>query len=126
MGLTGRNSVEFIFAVGEALANAVEHGFREHTFVTVRIHRVSDPLAIVVDVEDDGPGFNAEQYSDDTSSSRGFGMRIMEAMADRIEFGLDGRRVRLWKRQAAWRHGTRRSYPAGRIAVRQAGLEATN
>lgn len=102
MGLTSRKSGEFIFAVGEALANAVEHGFRHDGYVTVRILRVAEPRAVVIDVEDDGPGFNAEvNCDDDTSSSRGFGMRIMEGMADQVEFSLDGRRVRLWKLQAA-------------------------
>lgn len=122
MGLTSRNSGEFIFAIGEALANAVEHGFRDQGYVTVRIHRVSDPQAIVVDVEDDGPGFDVELYSEgDMSSTRGFGMRIMKAMADRVEFGLEGRRVRLWKLQAAWCLGPRRSHVARSTTVRNTG-----
>lgn len=108
MGLTSLKADEFIFAIGEALANAAEHGYRDDGYVTVRI-RSMPPAAVVVDVEDDGPGFDAERFSrGDIDETRGFGMKIMQAMADRVEFSREGRRVRLWKLQPALPLRTRR------------------
>ena len=116
MGLTSLKADEFIFAIGEALANAAEHGHRDDGYVTMRI-RSMPPAAVVVDVEDDGPGFDVQRLArGDIDETRGFGMRIMKAMADRVEFSPDGRRARLWKLQPALPPPTRRIHRPRAIA----------
>lgn len=98
MGLSPAKTDETIFAVGEALANAVEHGYQPNGEMTVRVAHLVDQGAVVVEVEDDGPGFDVARsgrYRSD--ATRGFGLTIMHEMADRVEFELGGRRVRIWK-----------------------------
>lgn len=98
LGLPDDKLEDLGYAVGEALANAVEHGFRERTYFQIRVWRSSDEDAIIVEVEDDGTGFDPEAVSDpDEDAARGYGISIMRAMADRVSFERNGRRVRLWK-----------------------------
>lgn len=98
LGLPEAKIEELSYALGEALANAVEHGFRERTYFAVRVWRSAHEAAIVVEVEDDGRGFDPEAVDDpDENAARGYGMSIMRAMADRVSFERNGRLVRLWK-----------------------------
>jgi anti-sigma regulatory factor (Ser/Thr protein kinase) len=52
----------------------------------------------VIEVQDDGEGFDPQALSDpDENAARGYGITIMRAMADRVSFERNGRLVRLWK-----------------------------
>jgi anti-sigma regulatory factor (Ser/Thr protein kinase) len=98
LGLPEEKLEDLGYAVGEALANAVEHGFRERTYFQVRVWRSDHEDAIVIEVQDDGEGFDPAQLSDpDENAARGYGITIMRAMADRVSFERNGRLVRLWK-----------------------------
>lgn len=98
LGLSEAQLEELSYALGEALANAVEHGFRERTYFAVRVWRSTEEAAIVMEVEDDGRGFDPEAVDDpDENATRGYGISIMRAMADRVSFERNGRLVRLWK-----------------------------
>jgi serine/threonine-protein kinase RsbW len=98
LGLPAHKLDELGYAIGEALANAVEHGFRERTYFAVRVRHESRENAIVVDVEDVGGGFDPSEVSaPEVSAMRGYGLTIMRAMADRVAFERNGRLVRLWK-----------------------------
>jgi anti-sigma regulatory factor (Ser/Thr protein kinase) len=98
LGLPEPKIEELSYAIGEALANAVEHGFRERTYFAVRVWRSTDEEAIVVEVEDDGRGFDPDAVDDpEENATRGYGISIMRAMADRVSFERNGRLVRLWK-----------------------------
>ena len=98
LGLPEPKIEELSYAIGEALANAVEHGFRERTYFAVRVWHAPDEAAIVVEVEDDGRGFDPEAVDDpEENAARGYGISIMRAMADRVSFERNGRLVRLWK-----------------------------
>lgn len=98
LGLPESKLDELSYAVGEALANAVEHGFRERTYFAVRVRLSSRENAVVVEVEDDGGGFDpAEITAPEVSAQRGYGLTIMRNMADRVSFERNGRLVRLWK-----------------------------
>ena len=98
LGLPDEKIEDLGYAIGEALANAVEHGFRERTYFQIRVWRSSDEDAIIVEVEDDGTGFDPLVVSDpDEDAARGYGISIMRAMVDRVSFERNGRRVRLWK-----------------------------
>jgi anti-sigma regulatory factor (Ser/Thr protein kinase) len=87
-------------AVGEALANAAEHGHRDGATFAVRAFVEGEEL--VIEIHDDGPGFS---YSNDPAGSappsgspRGFGIFIMRSLVDEIAYSDRGRRVRLKKR----------------------------
>jgi len=91
-------------AIGEALANAAEHGFRDGTTfdVVVRVHGGS----LIIDIQDDGPGFphaaTAETVQPPESGSpRGFGIFIMRSLMDEISYSDRGRRITLKKRLPA-------------------------
>jgi anti-sigma regulatory factor (Ser/Thr protein kinase) len=88
-------------AVGEALANAAEHGFRDGS--TFDVVARSDGESLVIMVQDDGPGFphataSAGLAPPTTGSPRGFGMFIMRSLMDEIAYSDRGRRITLRKR----------------------------
>jgi anti-sigma regulatory factor (Ser/Thr protein kinase) len=89
-------------AIGEALANAAEHGFRDGT--TFDVLARSDGESLVIEVQDDGPGFphasaaSAPLQPPATGSPRGFGMFIMRSLMDEIAYTDRGRRITLKKR----------------------------
>lgn len=87
------------FAVGEALANAVEHGYRDGTYIGVRCWREGDD--IIVEVEDDGTGFEPPESGGERREPhtvRGYGITIMRALVDHVAYQRNGRVVRLQKR----------------------------
>jgi anti-sigma regulatory factor (Ser/Thr protein kinase) len=86
-------------AIGEALANAAEHGHRERAAFNIRAFRDRDGL--VIEVHDEGPGFalaTIPERCPPDDSMRGFGIFIMRSFMDEISFSDHGRRVRLKKR----------------------------
>jgi len=79
-------------AVTEAAANAIVHGSPEGTRNHVRVSFHVEPEAVIVDVADQGPGFEptarpagAELRED------GYGLCMMEQLMDRLEFYKDDR-----------------------------------
>jgi anti-sigma regulatory factor (Ser/Thr protein kinase) len=99
LGLPAKAEDDLTSAVGEALANAVEHGFRERTYFSIRCWREQN--IIVVEIEDDGRGFDPsyreEGDGSDHDAERGFGISIMRALVDQVSFRRNGRLVRLYK-----------------------------
>jgi len=96
---------EIALAAGEALANAVEHGSKSFGLIHVRCNFENDEL--VVEVRDGGSGFDHQRVtagSRDPDSVRGFGISIMHAVMDRVQFEGNGATVRLRK---ARRHAAR-------------------
>jgi anti-sigma regulatory factor (Ser/Thr protein kinase) len=91
-GLSGQAVEDFEIAIGEALANAAEHGHA----------RVEASGALTVEVKDDGPGFagwNDVSFVKPASSApRGLGIVIMRKLMDRVEYTDGGTCVRLFKR----------------------------
>lgn len=98
LGLEGNKLEDLGYAVGEALANAVEHGFRERTYLDVGVRRPQNESAVMVEIGDAGAGFDPSEMKDPQGAAlRGYGMTIMRAMADRVSFERNGRLVRIWK-----------------------------
>jgi len=87
-------------AIGEALANAAEHGCSDGT--TFDIHARIDRGCLVIEVQDDGPGFpHAAALAVDeppVGTARGFGIYIMRTLMDEIAYTDSGRRLTLKKR----------------------------
>ena len=89
---------ELVTAVGEAIANALEHA-REARFFEVRCAVGAD--AIVAEVEDDGPGFRGEPVQPVPGMTRGFGFGIMRSLVDELHVLKNGRLVQFKKRVTA-------------------------
>jgi serine/threonine-protein kinase RsbW len=85
-------------AVGEALANAAEHGHRTGTGFEVRVSVEHD--RIVIEVQDEGEGFRSTPSTPRPAhdSPRGFGIYLMRHLMDEVAFDDRGSCVRLTKR----------------------------
>jgi anti-sigma regulatory factor (Ser/Thr protein kinase) len=99
-GFFGDQLTDLESAIGEALANAAEHGYRDGSGFEVHAYRDGDGL--IFEIKDEGAGF--PQWSDtaarkpQTGSPRGFGIFLMHNLMDEIEYSERGTRVRLKKR----------------------------
>lgn len=101
-GFSQQETYEIALASGEALANAVEHGNKDLGFIAVACAFVDGELTI--DVSDDGPGFDFAHVTKrrrDPDALRGFGISIMHALMDGVQYEGRGSRVRLRKRRGA-------------------------
>ncbi len=98
-GLAHEALMDFEIAVGEALANASEHGHEDGACFQVRA--TNNGGTITVEVQDAGRGFphwetpRAERPP--SGSPRGFGTFIMRTLMDRIEYTNGGSRIVLVK-----------------------------
>jgi anti-sigma regulatory factor (Ser/Thr protein kinase) len=83
-------------AIGEALANAAEHGHRAGSGFEVRVYVES--AFVVIEIQDEGRGVGAEISGEKPThdSPRGFGIYLMRHLMDEVSF--DGTCVRLTKR----------------------------
>ena len=85
-------------ALGEALANAAEHGHRPGSRFSV--DALISAGRLVIEIRDDGRGFDISRVDPTagrSDSPRGFGIFIMRALMDSIEFVDRGRCIRLIK-----------------------------
>jgi serine/threonine-protein kinase RsbW len=90
------------YAVLEAATNAIVHGSPEGARNHVRIVFELTPQHLIVDISDQGPGFDPGSLppcAEDSLSERGLGLRLMHGAMDRVEFFRDdgGLLVRLTK-----------------------------
>jgi serine/threonine-protein kinase RsbW len=76
-------------AVTEACSNSVRHGYGTEREGTVEISYELQPDRLVVEVEDDGPGFDANQPRNIANglTEGGLGIAIIRAIADEFEAG---------------------------------------
>ncbi len=86
-------------AVTEACSNSVRHGYGDAGEGTVEIVYELQPDRFVVEVADDGPGFDArgERPEGESLEEGGLGIAIIKAVSDEFEAGQrsDGRGSRL-------------------------------
>jgi anti-sigma regulatory factor (Ser/Thr protein kinase) len=95
--LAGIALSDVILAAGEALANAVEHGYRRNGEILVAARLSAARLEL--EVADDGPGFTPgpRPAAPPAGEARGFGTFLMYRLMDEVEFDAAGSRVRLVK-----------------------------
>jgi len=62
LGLDQDAQTSFLAACREAVANAIEHGNKAEATRVVRVACHTDPSAIMVEVRDEGEGFDADAY----------------------------------------------------------------
>jgi serine/threonine-protein kinase RsbW len=86
-------------AVTEACTNSVRHGYGEDGEGTVEVVYELQPDRLVVEVADDGPGFDAagDRPTEENLAEGGLGIAIIKAVSDEFESGKrgDGRGSRL-------------------------------
>ncbi|MEN6520891.1 MAG: ATP-binding protein [Armatimonadota bacterium] len=89
-------------AVGEAISNAIRHGCSENpdARVTIRVLATIDKL--VIEMTDNGPGFNPDATSDSSMEALlpegGMGIRFMRHCMDEVSFQFfEGTTIRLIK-----------------------------
>jgi serine/threonine-protein kinase RsbW len=85
-------------AVGEALANAAEHGHQIDSGFEVRVFVERE--SIIIEVQDEGRGFLCSQAAPKPAhdAPRGFGIFLMRHLMDEVDFDERGSCVRLTKR----------------------------
>jgi anti-sigma regulatory factor (Ser/Thr protein kinase) len=85
--------------IGEALANAAEHGYKRHGVICLEALLTEEYLE--ASVSDDGPGFFLRgPISVDhppAHSPRGYGLFLMRALVEELEFRDNGKTV--WVRK---------------------------
>jgi len=93
--LSGRDLSDFEAAVGEVLANAVEHG--GGPMITVECY--FDSGRVVAEIQDHGAGFLPPAAIEAPSGGalRGYGLFIMHRLLDEVEFLDSGCKLRLVK-----------------------------
>jgi anti-sigma regulatory factor (Ser/Thr protein kinase) len=94
--LHGADSSDFEMAVGEALANTVEHSkCSRMTVDCVYAHE-----RVIAEIAQNGLGFEPPHIhpAPARGATRGYGLFIMHSMLDQLEFYENGTRVRLVKR----------------------------
>jgi anti-sigma regulatory factor (Ser/Thr protein kinase) len=73
--------------VSELVTNSIVHGGRSRP-VNVRVR--GEPAALRVEVKDDGPGFAPRPGAMQSSESGGFGLFLVDRLADRWGVAFDG------------------------------------
>jgi serine/threonine-protein kinase RsbW len=87
-------------AVEEALSNALRHGNRNEPDRTIRLEYRVDQQSVIVDIQDEGAGFDPATVPDPTRDENlempsGRGLVLMRAYMTRVTFIPPGNRVRL-------------------------------
>jgi serine/threonine-protein kinase RsbW len=99
---------EVVFAVrlalDEALVNAVKHGNQSNPDKTVQVEFTINDESIMIQVEDQGPGFSPDKLPDPTAEENlprpnGRGVMLMRAYMTEVDFNERGNRVILTKRR---------------------------
>jgi serine/threonine-protein kinase RsbW len=79
-------------AVTEACSNSVRHGYGEKGEGVVEVVYELQPDRLVVEVVDDGPGFDADgaRSNEEDLAEGGLGIEIIKAVSDEFEAGRRG------------------------------------
>ncbi len=101
-GLSAESELQLKAAVTEAAANAVAHGSPLGERNHIRVSFNLSPDALIVDVADQGPGFDpqaVERPDLDLLDASGLGLHLIRNSVDRVEFFRDhaGMLVRMTK-----------------------------
>jgi anti-sigma regulatory factor (Ser/Thr protein kinase) len=101
-GLAPKPCYEFVFAVNEAVTNAIKHGRAdEEGTINLRLDAEGDQL--ICTVSDCGPFVAPAELADPEYAESGRGFAFMSALVDELELSVEPEAtvVRLRKRRAA-------------------------
>ncbi len=101
-GLAAKPCYEFVFAVNEAVTNAIKHG-RADQEGTIGLRLDADGDALICTVSDCGPFVAPTKPPDPEYAESGRGFALMSALVDELELSVEPEEtvVRLHKRRAA-------------------------
>jgi serine/threonine-protein kinase RsbW len=104
LGYSRRDLVAVTLAVREAVLNAVRHGHRGDTSKHFQMRYVVTADEVLVEVEDEGFGFNPDNVADALSSwqekqPRGRGLFLMRSYTSWLTFNPTGNRVTFCRRR---------------------------
>jgi len=105
-GLEPKPCYEFVFAVNEAMTNAIKHGQADEQG-TVGLRLAADGDALICTVSDSGPFVAPAEIADPDFSESGRGFAFMAALVDELELSVEPEAtvVRLHKRRASGAEG---------------------
>ncbi len=91
-------------AIEEAVSNATHHGNENDPNRIVTIEYTADPASVVIDVQDEGRGFEPGSVPDPTRPENvdipsGRGIMMMQVYMTEVEFRPPGNRVRMTYRR---------------------------
>lgn len=78
---------DLLFAVGEAITNAIKHGCKCNPEKKISVKCVAGPCRIAIDISDPGVGFNPDAVPDpspDSLKEGGMGIYIMREIMDEV------------------------------------------
>jgi len=89
--------------VEEAVRNAIVHGNKSDEAKTVKVSYRLDGADVVIEVEDEGAGFNKTTVPDPTKDENlmkgsGRGVYLIDRLMDEVEYNNKGNLVRMRKR----------------------------
>ena len=87
-------------AVEEAVGNAMHHGNANDPDLTVTTEYAADAARVVIDVRDEGLGFDPRSVPDPTRPENvdipaGRGIMLMRSYMSEVEYAVPGNRVRM-------------------------------
>lgn len=105
LGYPRKDRVAVILAAREAVTNAVRHGHRCDPGKRFRLRYLVRPAEVLVEVEDDGFGFDPDRVPDalvawEEQQPRGRGLFLMRSYASWLSFNRTGNRVTLCRRRS--------------------------
>jgi anti-sigma regulatory factor (Ser/Thr protein kinase) len=105
LGYPRKDRAAVILAAREAVTNAVRHGHRCDPGKRFRLRYLVRPAEVLVEVEDDGFGFDPECVADalvawEEQQPRGRGLFLMRSYASWLSFNRAGNRVTLCRRRS--------------------------
>ena len=104
LGYSHRDLVAVMLSLREAVSNAVRHGHRGNLDKQFRVKYLVTQDEVIVEVEDEGFGFNPEQAPDalagwEDQQPRGRGLFLMRSYATWLCFNPMGNRVTICRRR---------------------------
>lgn len=85
LGLDDDLIADIELSVSEAIANAIEHGSPERAGNIVVVSCTVDPDKLIIDVRDEGPGFDPGPRDPCLCEERGRGLKLIYLLMDRVE-----------------------------------------
>jgi serine/threonine-protein kinase RsbW len=105
LGYSRKDLFSLRLAVQEAVTNAVRHGNRNDPGKHVQITYLATPAEVVVEIQDEGRGFNPAELPDPLSEENldrpsGRGVFLMRAYTSWMSFNRQGNCVTLCRRRS--------------------------
>ena len=95
LGLDHDSIADIELSVSEAIANAIEHGCPDRTSNLVLVSCTVDTDKLIIDVRDEGPGFEPGPRDPSLAEERGRGLKLIYLLMDKVEVSKTRRGAKL-------------------------------